>query len=214
MKKTLLICFLSFCFQNYTHAQSVITKAEYNKTMQSAVTNEFPFEKATTEDAIVAKLKALGYSPKSSKGYSVYKMVKLPELGTETYDLYFSADKKSKKEKEKSIVTLLISKGYDNFVNDTTGAEVLANGQKFLNNLLASIAAYDLEKQISAQEDIVKKTEKKYNNAVDDGASLEKKKKSIEEDIEKNKKDQVNKKAEADAQLQILETLRSKRIKT
>jgi hypothetical protein len=213
MKKILLFSLLIVFCQIKTDAQAIITKAEYNKTMQSAVSKEFPFEKGTTEDAIVSKMKSLGYSAKSSKGFTVFKMVKIQELGSETFDLYFSTDKKSKKEKDKSIVTLLISKGYDNFVNDTTGSEILANGQNLLNNILAPIVAYDLEKQISAQEELVKKADKKYNNTVDDGGSLEKKRKSIESDIEENKKDQANKKNEAEAQRQVLETLRSKRVK-
>ena len=213
MRKIFLLCLLISCCQFHVKAQSIIKYAEYNKTIQSAVVNEFPYNEGTTADGIAAKMKSLGYSGKSTKGYDVYKMVKMPELGEGSYDLYFNTDRKSKKEKDKSVVTLLISKGYDNFITDSTGAETLANGQKLLNNFLPIIAAYDLDKQISAQEDLVKKAEKKYNSSVDDGVSLEKKRRNIEDDIEQNKKDQAKKKDEVNAQQQVLETLRSKRVK-
>ena len=73
------------------------------------------------------------------------------------------------------------------------------------------IAAYDLEQQIVAQEDAVKKANKKYNNLVDDAASLEKKRKNIEKDIDDNKKAQTNQQTEIEKQKQKLDTLRSKR---
>jgi hypothetical protein len=40
----------------------------------------------------------------------------MPALGSEAYDLYFSVDRKSKKGKDISNVTLMISKGFDSFV--------------------------------------------------------------------------------------------------
>ncbi len=173
--------------------------------------NEYPFEPGITEDAVISKMKSLGYGYKSSKGFDVFKMVKLPELGSETYDLYYKVERKSKKEKDKSVLTLLISTGYENFINDTTGAEVLSRAKKYANELLETIAAYSLEKQIEEQVDAVRKAEKKYNNSVDNGADLEKKKRNIEADIEDNKKDQAAKKAEMESQRQVLETLKSKR---
>jgi hypothetical protein len=46
---------------------------------------------------------------------------------------------------------------------------------------------------------------------VEDGESLEKKRKNIEKDIEDNKKNQANQKSETEKQRQILDTLRGKR---
>jgi hypothetical protein len=211
MKKFVTLFVFSVLLSTGLFAQAIITKAEYNRINQSAVVNEYPFDQDVTEGAIVAKMKSLGYSSKSSKGYNVFRMVKLQELGSETYDLYFKYDRKSRKEKDKSIVTLLLSPGYDNFVNDTTGTPVLTKAKEFLDGLFATIAAYDLEKQISSQEESVKKAEKRYNSSVDDGTDLEKRKRKLENDIEENKKDQSNKKAEAETQRQVLETLKSKR---
>jgi chromosome segregation ATPase len=73
------------------------------------------------------------------------------------------------------------------------------------------IEAYDLEQQITEQQDAVDKAGKKYNNLVDDGQSLEKKRKDIEKDIEDNKKDQEKQSADIEKQKLILETLKGKR---
>jgi hypothetical protein len=105
----------------------------------------------------------------------------------------------------------LLSKGYDNFTNETADPALFANAKTFVNNLVNVTAAADLERQIAEQESIVKKADKKYNSSVDEGGDLEKKKRQIEQDIQDNIKDQANKKAEAASQLQILETLKAKR---
>lgn len=199
------------CVYNYTTAQSTSGQVTYNKISQSAVVNELPFEPNITENAIVGKMKSLGYSPKSSKGFILFKGVKMPELGPDTYDLYFKIDRKSKKEKDRSIVSLLLSKGYDNFTTEASDPALFANAKTFVNSLVEVTAAADLEQQIADQEEMVKKAEKKYNNSVDDGNNLEKKKRQIEQDIQENIKDQATKKGESESQLQILQTLKAKR---
>jgi len=194
-------------------AQSRTTTVEYQKINRQAVVNEIPFPEKTVRDAIDNKMQQMGYKGKDSKGFMVYKGVSISELGNDTYDLYFMADKKSRKEKGSAILTLMITKGYDNFISESSDAQVMVNAKNYLNNIGNIIAASDLEQQIAAQEDVVKKTDKKYNSLVDDGQNLEKKRKNIEKDIEDNKKDQATQQAEIEKQKQILETLRGKRIR-
>lgn len=192
-------------------AQAHTATVEYLKVNRQAVVNDMPFPEKTVRDAIDNKMEQLGYKGKEVKGFTVYKGVRLPALGNELYDLYFAADKKSRKDKDNSTLTLLLSKGFDSFAADSTDAPLMENAKTYLDSIKLMIAAYDLEQQIIAQEDAVKKADKKYNNLVDDGASLEKKRKNIEKDIEDNKKDQAGQQAEIEKQKQILETLRSKR---
>jgi hypothetical protein len=192
-------------------AQASTATVEYLKINRQAVVNDIPFSEKTIRDAIDNKMQQMGYKGKESKGYMVYKGVRLADLGNDSYDLYFMADRVSRKNKDNSTLTMMVSKGYDNFIADSTDATTIANAKQYLNGIRDMIAAYDLELQIQAQEDAVKKADKKYNNLVDDGNSLEKKRKNIEKDIEDNKKDQANQKAETEKQRQILDTLRGKR---
>ena len=76
---------------------------------------------------------------------------------------------------------------------------------------MCSSDLYDLEQQIIAQEDAIKKADKKSANLIDDGVSLEKKRKNIEQDIADNKKNQANQLVEIEKQKQILEVLKGKR---
>lgn len=192
-------------------AQSTTATVEYLKVNRQAVVNDVPFPEKTIRDAIDNKMEQLGYKGKESKGFMVYKGVRLAELGNDSYDLYFMADRVSRKNKENSTLTLMISKGFDNFVADSTDTGLINNAKKYLDSIKLTIAAFDLELQITAQEDAVKKSDKKYNGLVEDGENLEKKRKSIEKDIEDNKKNQANQKADIEKQKQILDTLRGKR---
>jgi hypothetical protein len=192
-------------------AQSRKATVEYQKINRQAVVNEIPFPEKTIRDAIDNKMEQMGYKGKDSKGFTVYKGVRLSDLGNDSYDLYFMADRKSRKEKENSTITLMISKGFDNFASDSSDERLMKNAKGYLDSIINIIAAYDLDLQITAQEDAVKKADKKYSSLMDDGQSMEKKRKNIEQDIEDNKKNQVNQQAEIEKQKQILETLRGKR---
>lgn len=211
MRKFLFIFAVMLCLHNRSIAQAASGQSEYNKNMISSVINEMPYEEGTTDAAIDAKFKALGYSGKSQNGYKVFKAVKIPEIGPDTYDLYFKTDKKSKKEKDRTVISLLISKGNEVFISEAADTALFTNIKTFMNNLIVDVAAADLENQISDQTDVVKKANKKLSGLVDDAADLAKKQKKIDQQIEDNKNDQANQQKELAAQSQILETLKAKR---
>jgi hypothetical protein len=210
MKKIITVIIAVFAMVT-AMAQSQLSTVEYQKVNRQGVVAEMPFPEKTVRDAIDDKMGKMGYKGKEVKGFIVYRSVKLSELGGDVYDLYFMADRKSRRDKDNATLTLLVSKGFDSFVADSTDAKLMDNAKSYVNSLRDLIAAYDLELQIMAQEDAVKKAEKKYNNLIEDGQSLEKKRKNIEKDIEENKKDQENQKTETEKQRQILDTLRGKR---
>lgn len=209
--KYILTLILSVVVYTATIAQSRTETVTYQKINRQAVVNDIPFPEKTVRDAIDNNMGQMGYKGKDTKGFTVYKGVRLPVLGNDLYDLYFSADRKSRKEKEYATLTMMITKGIDNFVADSTDAAVVSNAKAYLDSIKIMIAAYDLEQQIIAQEDAIKKADKKYANLIEDGQDLEKKRKNIENDIAENIKNQANQKAETEKQRQILETLRSKR---
>jgi hypothetical protein len=202
-----LACVASFQLM----AQARYTSAEYQKAMRPAVATEIPFAEKTVADAIENKMGKMGYKGKGTKGYTLYSGVKMAELGPESYDLYYMVDRVSRKDKGNSTVTLLISKGFDNFVSDSADAALIGNAKNYLNGLRDMVAAYDLELQITEQEELIKKADKKYNGLVDDGADLQKKKRKIEDQITENTAAQAAQKAETEKQRQILEMLRGKR---
>lgn len=208
MKKIFLSLMITF-IAAVSFAQAHLATSDYQKTMQPAVENEYPFPEKTVSKAIEDKMQKIGYKGKDTKGYVVYRGVHMDELGPGSYDLYFKVDKRSKK--ENTVVTMLISAGYEKFIGDSTNGTVIENAKNYLNNLIDVVAAYDLEQQINEQDDAAKKADKKLANLVDDANDLQKKKAKIEKDIEENTQKQADQKAEAEKQHQILDTLKAKR---
>lgn len=209
--KKLSVLFLTLYISVIGFSQATISTTEYNKTVKQAVTLEMPFADGTITGAIKDSLNKLGYKSKDDNNFFVFKGVKLSELGRDTYDLYFKVDKKSRKDKEHSTVILMISKGYENFVNDATDADVIANAKTLLNSLVETVSAYDLELQVSDQKDALKKATKKLGDLVNTAEDLQKKKAAIEQNIIDNATAQHAQKAEIEKQEQVLQTLIGKR---
>lgn len=210
MKNSLfLIC--AVCLSFFSVAQTKKTTTEYQKIARPALVNDVPFPVKTVEDAIEDAFSKMGYKGSSSKGFVVYKGVRLKELGNESYDLYFMVDKKSKRDKENSVVTMMLSRGFDAFISDTSGAETFVRAGIYLDSMRNTVAAYDLEQQIKTQDEEVKKADKKNENLQEEGKDLAKKKRKLEQDIDDNNKEQEKQAKELEKQNQILETLKSKR---
>lgn len=210
MKK---LSFLVIAFAMYTtsFAQARLVTAEYQKTNQPGIKADVPFPEKTVAKSIDDYFQKLGYKGKDTKGYLTYKGVRLPQFGPDIYDLYFKTDRKSKKEKDATAVTMLISSGYEKFIGDTTNANLIDSAKNYLNGLTERVAAYDLEQQITDQDDAVQKVTKKLNSLTSNGEDLQKKKTKLENDIAENLKQQQNLKAESEKQLQILNNLKTKR---
>ncbi len=211
MKFFLITAFASFSL--LSNAQSVETSIEYNKGKQPAATVEYPINIDIVEDVIKSDLKNRGFGKgKSTKGFTVYEGIIFNEISTDKIDLYIKSDKKSKKDKANSIVTAMVSKGYDNFMSGTTDPKVMAGLITYLNNLKPKFDAGNLEVQIKDQEDVVKKEEKRQNNITDDISDMEKKIKNIQDDIVNKKNDLEKQKSEVEKQRQILTTLKTRKV--
>lgn len=210
MKKIYSVCIVFLLISN-VHAQSYTGQTKINSMQKLAVINEMAYAADITEGAVKKKMSQLGYTAKEEKGFMVYKNVSIPSLGAATYNLYFKTEKKSRKEKEQSLVYLLLSDNYDAFLNETRDLTVIDNAKTFLNSLSVQAEDVYIESEITRQEDVVKKAEKDYNNTVEDGNSLEKKRQSLEEDIKKNKEKQEERRLDSEKQKQLLELARAKR---
>lgn len=192
-------------------AQARTATADYNKTVQPAVEIEIPFEEKTVMKSLVEKMEKKGYKGKENKGYTVFRGVTMSELGTGTYDVYFKAERKSRKEKDVTILSMLVADGFEKFISETDNAILYEKMKSFVNSHTENATAYDLELQIKEQQDAADKATKKYNNSVEDGHDLVKKKEKLEKEITENIQKQADLKAESEKQAQILETLKGKR---
>lgn len=210
MKRFLLIFFI-LGLMIPVFAQSRYSFIDFNKAKQPAIVNDYIFSDNTVTKAIDGKMEKMGYKGKESKGFMVYRGVMIAELGPGPYDLYIKVDRKSRKEKDASSLTMMLSKGNEVFVSDIDDPVLMGNAKAWINKMDSTIIAYDLEMQIKSQEDLVKSAEKKYRTLVDDGDDLVKKKKRLEEQISENTKDQQQQRNEIEKQKQLYDALKGKR---
>ncbi len=186
---------------------------QFNKKDVPGVIVEVPFVESTVREAIDKNFEKLGYKSRKQKDYLVYNGVNMPEFGNELYDIYVLVERKSRQEKEISNVTFLMSKGFENFVDDREENRLLDKTKTYMNELRTLAADYDLELQIAAQEEVLRKVAKKLDNYVEDSVSLVKKKRRIEDDIVQNNSNISSQKIDSYRQKQILDMLMSKRKK-
>ncbi len=192
-------------------AQSYTGNTKIRSMNKMAVIYELPYEEEITAEAIKKKMSQLSYTSKNEKDFMVFKNVSLSNLGPATYNLYFKAERKSRKEKDKSMVYLLVSDTYDAFLNETNNNAVIENAKTFLNTLNVQAEDVFIESEITKHQEEVKKAEKEYENSVNDGNGLEKKRADVEEEIKKNKEQQEQRRQEVEKQKQQLDEARAKR---
>ena len=213
MKKYLSTLLVLFFFNCAAFSQAQYKFIDFKDAQKPAIVYDLPYPEKTVDGALTDKLGKLGYKGKESKGFTMYKNVSMPELGPGNYDLYFAMDKRSKKERDITTVTMLISKGNENFITDTSDAQLIANGKTFLESMVTGVAAYDLEQQILAQADVVKREEKRLKTYGDEADDMQKRKKKLEQQLEQNQKDQDAEVREIQKQKDLYETLKARRAK-
>ncbi|HMX81557.1 MAG TPA: hypothetical protein PLG91_14645, partial [Ferruginibacter sp.] len=117
-------------------------------------------------------------------------------------------DKKSRKEKSSSHVTMMISTGFEEFVTEKSHPELVHNAKAYMDNLRHTVALYDHNVQIAEQEEAVRKVEKKMEDLAEEAQDLQKKMKKLEKEIDDNNKQQADQQKELEKQRQILSTLK------
>lgn len=205
MKKLTILSLLLFAAFHFAKAQASFASASYNKTSQPALSLELPYDEDVCEDFILANLKSTGYDVetkgklfwKNSKlnGYYIFKEVQFKGLD-HTVDLYFKVEQKGRKSKDGSIIYMLVGKG-ENYFIPTSDDMVYDAAKKFMNAFIEQAAAYKLDLDIKAQEEVVKDAEKKMEKLKNNGEKLKdseenmnKKIAQLQKDIKENQEDQ------------------------
>jgi hypothetical protein len=199
MKKCLLLLLIAFAIVQATSAQASYTSVSYNKSSQPALMLELPYNEEVSEGFIVDNLKKTGYDPETKgklfwkqnklNGFYIFKDVRL-EGASGTADLYFKVDQKSKRQKDASVIYLLIGKGENNFVSSDSDNNTYNAAKRFLNGFIDKSAVYKLDLDIKNQEDVVKDNEKKLDKLKDGEKDMIKKIDQLQKDLKKNHEDQ------------------------
>ncbi len=200
MKQFIYTLFLVLCINSLLQAQPFAAQINYDKNMQPGLKLELPYTTAVSEATILKKLEDIGYKPETQgelfwkkntiNGFYVFKGVSLPSLNGFRVDLYFDVKRKSRRESNKSVMSLLISKDGSNFLSAETDNSTFNAASQFLNGFLSETEAFKHNLDVNKQENAVKDAEKKLDNLKDDEKKLGKKIVDTQRELEDNIKDQ------------------------
>ncbi len=220
------IClFITFLFAGIKQAssQATFTTITINKNIQPGLVLHLPNNTDVAEGTILQKLKETGYSPETKgklfwkknklDGFYVFNGITLPALNNQKLDMYFKVERESSSQKDQSIIYLLVSKGYDNFISPEVDSVTFLAATDFLNGFVVTTASYRLNLDIEEQEKVLKNAEKKLTNLQDDEKSLVKKIEELQADLRNKKNDQLMQEKEIDNQKMKLDTLKARVVK-
>lgn len=213
---TLIVSLLA---SSFTFAQTPMNStAEYNGQKYPCYITEYNLPPDDTKNVIVEKLRAEGYNADKSKGYLVYRNVKIQALdSSEAQDVFFQIDRKSRKEKDKSLVTMITAKAGLIPEDKVKGAKMVAeiepspNAIAFINSFQSGINLQAYNMAVSDQQDVVAKAEKKLQSLQDDSVKIVKKINDYQNDLEVNKKNQQKQWDEIAKQKALLDDTKAKK---
>jgi hypothetical protein len=222
-----IVCLLLLCVQLQAQSSEVSTDTAtsqlnateemiaYDKMEVPCYTIEMPVNEDVAKDAIKKRFKQMGADIKDRKGFMEFKNVSIPEIRQgKLVDAYIHVDRKSKKEKESSIVSVIIT---DPGVAPVAtmareaGAAGASGAFALLSSLHQNSSDYALELAIKKQEDAVKKADKEYNNLIEDAEDLQNKLKKTQNEIEANKNKQVQQAEVVKKEKEALQQIQARR---
>ena len=189
--------------------------------MRPALQLQLAYEPRTAEQTILAKLKETGYKPEKSgnflnkknkqEGFYVFSGVVLPELANEKLDLYFKVDPVNDNSNDRSSVTLLVSKGYENFVAKESDSATFDASEKFLNSFVNKTDMFAVTGQIDEQKKTLSESEKKWQTLRDKQEEARNKITRLEADLKNWQQEEMTQQKDVDAQRMALKSLEEKR---
>jgi DNA repair exonuclease SbcCD ATPase subunit len=168
------------------------SQVTYQKSVQPATLIDLPYPDYVIESSIKDYMARQGWKAASNHGYKVYRNIKLDRSDTALSDLHIRVERKSSRDNGNSVVTVLATRaGEDPATRTNKDAGRISGATAFIEKMLPAIEAGDLEDRIRTQEQDTKKAQNKLGDLHDDQGSLEKKIRNTQDDLQKNKEDQV-----------------------
>lgn len=187
------------------YGQAYEGAVQYQDKLQPAAVIELPYPPSVVDAAMSDYLSKKGKSRGTDmKGFTTYRNTQPLQNDSTNADLYFKTERKSKKEKEVTVVSLLLTSAQAQTNAGNLHYLNMNDAKSYLNDLATAIDAYNLELTIKDQNDAVIKAEAKYKSLANEGDDLENKRMSIEKKIADNKNDQQQQLKEIETQKQKL----------
>ncbi len=204
MKKTVL--FLSVLFVSTVVFSQKIKEETVSllKDKRPCLVAEYDIPAEVMENVVEDYLSKEGLKKPSSKsGYKLYEKAIFSKISNDAMDYYIKVDGN----KEKSKVTVVISKGYENFITISEGG-IYSNFKDVLKKIQDVGYKAWVDEKIKEQQKVIDKAQKKYDKLVEDGKDLVKEKENIENKIQRNKSDQEGAKNQLEEEIKKMKSIK------
>ncbi len=214
IKTTLILLFITVS----AFAQVQMGKIELQKKDRQAIVLYSQYSQEIVEAAIVERMAKMGNKGKESRSlinlsksnFHIFKGARIPGTHTDS-DLYFKTERRGRKDKDESVVYLVIGKGPDEFVTTESDPDLIEKGKEMMRDLVPFLDTYKLEVDIREQEEAVKKATGKLNNLMQDSSDLVKKIEGLQTKQTQNSSEQEKQRQDLEQQKQVLEALKARR---
>jgi hypothetical protein len=106
---------------------------------------------------------------------------------------------------------MLIGKDINEYVSSGSDPAIFTNAMAYMNGWRKTVFSYDLQLQINDQAETIRDQERKIKNLSEEADDLAKRKKELEEEIILNQKNRDALLLEKEAQISVLEKLKSRK---
>jgi hypothetical protein len=210
MRRWIFTTIIALFLSPFVFSQAQMGTIEYQRKDRQAVVIYSQYPPEIVEEAIKQRLTKAGNKGKDGR-FLEFKNASIPEYNLSGVDLVFKVEPRSRKEKDESVVYMIVLKGPDNFATSETDPDLIESSKNFLVSTQPHIEAHNLEVEINKQDEAIKKAEKKLSNLIDDQQDLEKKIRNLQEKLEQNRKDQEAQKNTVANHKSTLENMKGKR---
>lgn len=173
-------------------AQSYKSSYSFQKNVYTVAALQVPFEGEAVADAVKDYMLAHGFKDAHYKDFIVFRSVPLDNSGSIVTDAYFNISRKSRSEKDMTIISLLpVKKGETLSPATVEDSSFMSASLVYLDSLKNRVYRYSLTKMIEEQQKTQDKTKAKMLSLKNDSGDIAKKIRSYESELADNKNDQA-----------------------
>jgi|SRR5450432_169317 len=188
MRKILLLVFSFFLAITALNAQSYKSSYTFQKNVYPVAAIQVPFDEDAVKDALIDYMLAHGYKDAHFKDFIIFRDVALDKNSSVVSDAYFVIDRKSRSEKDITVISLLpVKKGETLSPATTEDSSYTRISMVYLDSLKNNVHSFSLKKLIEAQQKTLDKTKAKMVDLKNDSGDIAKKIRNYESDLAENK---------------------------
>jgi hypothetical protein len=193
MRNLLLLFVLFFFAATNPKAQAYQSGYTFQKAVYPVAAIQVPFDKDAVKDALIDYMQAHGFKEAHYKDFLVFRDIPLDKNSSSVSDAYFIVDRKSRSEKDITVISLLpVKKGATLTPATEEDSSFIPISMVYLDSLKKNVHNFSISKLILAQQKTLDKTKAKMVDLKNDSGDIAKKIRNYESDLAQNKIDQEN----------------------